>query len=128
MARGFNMMITYIDADYMINNEDFVIAGSFDNTSKRCLTKSEILRIFENVNSDFLQDYSNNQLVPYQKIKKLETYWKGQDPGECITEETYWAGRDPICVQEETYWVGRDPVCVEEETYWVGRDPVCVTE
>jgi|AntDeeMinimDraft_6_1070357.scaffolds.fasta_scaffold00511_10 hypothetical protein len=127
MARAFNMMITYVDANYMINNEDFIMANSFDLNSTNCLTKSEILRVFENVDPSFLQDYENNQLVPYQKIKTLETYWAGIDP-ECITDETYWVGIDPICTQEETYWVGIDPICTVEETYWVGIDPICISE
>lgn len=68
MARVTNAAITYNDANYMIANEGFTLAGQYI-ASDRCLVRAAVELYFGNVDSSNFSSYANNRLVPYHLIQ-----------------------------------------------------------
>ena len=71
MARQTGYMITFDDAIFMVNNENFTALTSIPSDNK-CMTKSEIEQYLK-VDTSFsnFTSYLSNQLVPYEKIQPI---------------------------------------------------------
>lgn len=69
MARATNGMITYNDARYMVANEGYQYNddSSLLPATNQCMTKEVITNYLD---VQILGSYANNQLVPYNKIRK----------------------------------------------------------
>jgi len=86
--RANGHMITYDDANYMIEFEGFTLLGTLDN-GDRVLTRS-VIDTYMNADSSLYSAYASNRLVPYQllapavdctlPIISVETYTYGANP------------------------------------------------
>lgn len=69
MGRTGNSMITFDDANFMVQNEGFVQKVGGVLSGGRCMTKSEIESSLV-VDPSSFSTYSSNQLVPYSRINR----------------------------------------------------------
>ena len=86
--RASGYMITYDDANYMIEFEGFTLLGTLTG-GERALTSS-VITAYMNANSSLYAAYASNRLVPYQLIVpavdctlpiiSVETYTYGANP------------------------------------------------
>jgi hypothetical protein len=69
MARQTNAMITYNDAQFMVANSGFLFKIQGCPSTNQCMTKSEIDKYLVTDPSSYT-GYSNNQLVPFDKLNR----------------------------------------------------------
>jgi len=78
MGRQIRQMITFNDGRFMVNSQGFVENINIPIPSNnRCMTKSDILSEFKNLDESLLNEYASNQLVPYDKLNTLAVAWRG---------------------------------------------------
>ena len=133
MARQPNTFITYADAAYMIQYEGFIQKNSFNENSKKLLTRADIENVFANVDKSSFSSYAFKRLVPYKLISAKKGKWRGINPVcEIETVDAFWRGINPVCEIESvpTFWRGINPACEVEDvpTFWRGINPVCEIE
>ena len=133
MARQPNTFITYVDAAYMIQYEGFIERNSFNENSKKLLTRADIENVFANVDKSSFSSYAFKRFVPYKLISPKKGKWRGINPVcEIETVNAFWRGVNPVCELESvpTFWRGINPACEVENvpTFWRGINPVCEVE
>ena len=66
-----NKIMTYADMKYLMDINFGVQKNVFDYTSKQCVTKSEAERIMFLSNTTAWQTYTDNQLIPFDKLNPM---------------------------------------------------------